>query len=56
MRVDYIFFRDVVTFDEMYMENREYRPLGVIVGFNHYRLIVVFSVALLYDETIYCFT
>jgi len=31
--------------------NKESRPFGVFVGFNHFREIVVFCVVLMYDET-----
>nr|XP_027064410.1 protein FAR1-RELATED SEQUENCE 5-like [Coffea arabica] len=52
MLIDYKFFGDVVTFDTTYKTNKEYRPLGVFVGFNQHRQIVIFGVALMYDETI----
>ncbi|XP_027109337.2 protein FAR1-RELATED SEQUENCE 5-like [Coffea arabica] len=52
MLIDYNFFGDVVTFDTTYKTNKEYRPLGVFVGFNQHRQIVIFSAALMYDETI----
>jgi zinc finger SWIM domain-containing protein 3 len=50
MLIDYALFGDVITFDTTYSTNKEYRPLGVFVGFNHFR-VVVFGAALLYDET-----
>jgi len=31
--------------------NKESRPFGVFVGFNHFREIVVFCAILMYDET-----
>nr|XP_027123335.1 protein FAR1-RELATED SEQUENCE 5-like [Coffea arabica] len=37
MLMDYTYFRDVVTFDTTYKTNKEYRPLGVFVGFNQFR-------------------
>ncbi|XP_027172238.1 protein FAR1-RELATED SEQUENCE 5-like [Coffea eugenioides] len=52
MLIDYKFFGDVVTFDTTYKTNKEYRPLGVFVGFNQHRQIVIFDAALMYDETI----
>ncbi|XP_071933754.1 protein FAR1-RELATED SEQUENCE 5-like [Coffea arabica] len=52
MLIDYNFFGDVVTFDTTYKTNKEYRPLGVFVGFNQHRQIVIFGAALMYDETI----
>lgn len=51
MRFDYEIFGDVITFDTTFATNREYRPFGVFAGFNHYRGIVIFGAALLYDET-----
>jgi hypothetical protein len=52
MLIDYALFGDVMTFDTRYSTNKEYRPFGVFVGFNHFREIVVFGAALLYDETL----
>ncbi|XP_027150221.1 protein FAR1-RELATED SEQUENCE 5-like [Coffea eugenioides] len=52
MLIDYNFFGNVVTFDTTYKTNKEYRPLGVFVGFNQHRQIVIFGAALMYDETI----
>nr|XP_027102792.1 protein FAR1-RELATED SEQUENCE 5-like [Coffea arabica] len=52
MLIDYNFFGDVVTFDTTYKINKEYRPLGVFVGFNQHRQIVIFGAAFMYDETI----
>ncbi|XP_027083622.1 protein FAR1-RELATED SEQUENCE 5-like [Coffea arabica] len=52
MLIDYKFFRDVITFDTTYKTNKEYRPLGVFVGFNQHKQIVIFGAALMYDETI----
>ncbi|GKA56505.1 FAR1-related sequence 5-like protein [Tanacetum coccineum] len=51
MIMDYSYFGDVVTFDTTYSTNKECRPLGVFIGFNHHRGIVVFGASLLYDET-----
>ncbi|KAK4589136.1 hypothetical protein RGQ29_019930 [Quercus rubra] len=52
MIIDYSHFGDVITFDTTYSTNRDARPLGVFLGLNHHREIVVFGGALLYDETI----
>lgn len=52
---DYSFFVDVVTFDTMYMTNKDYRPLGVFIGFNHHRQIVVFGASLLYEKIVKSF-
>lgn len=46
MIVDYIDFGDVVTFDTTYGTNKELRPLGVFVVFNHHRQMVIFGAAL----------
>lgn len=51
MIIDYSNFGDVVTFDTTYGTNKELRPLGVFIGFNHHRGLMVFGDALLYDET-----
>jgi zinc finger SWIM domain-containing protein 3 len=54
MVIDYSHF-GVVTFDTTYSTNRDARPLGVFLGLNHHREIVVFGAALLYEETIESF-
>ncbi|XP_048503032.2 protein FAR1-RELATED SEQUENCE 5-like [Beta vulgaris subsp. vulgaris] len=51
MLIDYALFGDVIAFDTTFGTNKENRPLGVFVGFNHFREIVILGVALLYDET-----
>ena len=51
MIMDYAYFGDVVSFDTTFGTNKESRPFGVFVGFNHFRETVVFGVALLFDET-----
>ncbi|XP_028096316.1 protein FAR1-RELATED SEQUENCE 12-like [Camellia sinensis] len=56
MIMDYTQFGDVVTFDTTYKLNNEHRPFGTFVGFNHHRETVIFSVALMYDETAESFT
>ena len=50
MIMDYAHFGDV-SFDTTFGTNKESRPFGVFVGFNHFRETVVFGAALLYDET-----
>jgi hypothetical protein len=52
MIIDYSYFGDVMAFDTTYGMNKELRPLGVFTGFNHHRGVVIFGVALLYDETV----
>ncbi|XP_042494245.1 protein FAR1-RELATED SEQUENCE 5-like [Macadamia integrifolia] len=49
--VDYAHFGDVISFDTTFCTNKECRLFGVFVGFNHHRGIIIFGVALLYDET-----
>ncbi|KAK2994047.1 hypothetical protein RJ640_012317 [Escallonia rubra] len=51
MRMDYELFGDIVTFDTTFATNKDHRPLGVFIGFNHYREQVIFGASLLYDET-----
>jgi len=55
MIIDYKLFGDVVSFDTTYRTNKEYRLLAMFVGFNHHREVVIFGVALLYNETIESF-
>ena len=50
MIFDYGHFGDVVTFDTTFRTNKECRPFGIFVGFNHYRETVIFMAALFYDE------
>ncbi|WJX30659.1 hypothetical protein P8452_19175 [Trifolium repens] len=49
---DYEYFGDVITFDTTFKSNKDYRPLGVFVGLNNHKQMVVFGATLLYDETI----
>ncbi|KAG2601396.1 hypothetical protein PVAP13_5KG589307 [Panicum virgatum] len=51
MVMDYAYFGDVVSFDTTFGTNKESKPFGVFVGFNHFRETVVFGAALMYDET-----
>ncbi|XP_042483529.1 protein FAR1-RELATED SEQUENCE 5-like [Macadamia integrifolia] len=55
MIIDYAHFGDVVSFDTTFHTNRQCRPLGVFVGFNHHRGCTVFGATLLYDETVESF-
>ncbi|WVZ83756.1 hypothetical protein U9M48_030861 [Paspalum notatum var. saurae] len=51
MLTDYAYFGDVVSFDTTFGTNKESRPFGVFVGFNHFRKTIVFGAVLMYDET-----
>ncbi|KAF5960661.1 hypothetical protein HYC85_001870 [Camellia sinensis] len=51
MITDYGLFGDAVSFDTTFRTNKEYCPLALFSGFNHFRMIVIFGAALLYDET-----
>lgn len=51
MIMNYEYFGDVITFDTTYSTNNAYRPLAVFAGFNHFKRVVIFGAALLYDET-----
>jgi zinc finger SWIM domain-containing protein 3 len=50
MLTNYAYFGDVVSFDTTFGTNKEGRPFGVFVGFNHVRETVVFDAVLMYDE------
>ena len=51
MLTDYAYFGDGVSFDTTFGTNKESRPFGVFVGFNHFRETVIFGAILMYDET-----
>ncbi|GAA0159889.1 hypothetical protein LIER_16569 [Lithospermum erythrorhizon] len=51
MIADNSLFGDFISFDTTYMTNKQYRPLGIFVGFNHHMATCVFGGALLYDKT-----
>ncbi|XP_042405648.1 protein FAR1-RELATED SEQUENCE 5-like isoform X4 [Zingiber officinale] len=51
MRADYANFGDVVCFDTTYRKNNEGRPIALFVGVNYHKQLILFGVALLYDET-----
>jgi zinc finger SWIM domain-containing protein 3 len=55
MVIDYAQFGDVVIFDTTHGTNKEYRPFGVFVGFNHFRKTIIFGAILLYDQSIESF-
>ncbi|KAM3270589.1 hypothetical protein P3S67_028791 [Capsicum chacoense] len=48
---DFKIYGDIVSFDTTYRTNKEYRPLALFVGLNNHREIVIFGVALLYEES-----
>ncbi|KAJ3678502.1 hypothetical protein LUZ60_002305 [Juncus effusus] len=50
MRVDYSQFSDVITFDTTFIKNKKFRPLVVFFGFNHFREIIIFGAALIYEQ------
>ena len=52
MQVDYEVFGDVVTFDTTYETNKEFRPVGVFVGVNNHKQMIIFGTALIYDKTL----
>jgi zinc finger SWIM domain-containing protein 3 len=43
MLTDYAYFGDVFSFDTTFGTNKESRPFGVFVGFNHFRETMVFK-------------
>ena len=54
MKLDYEYFGDAMCFDTTYKkikEKKEGRPFALFVGVNHHKQIIIFGVALLYDET-----
>lgn len=55
MIMDYSYFGDVVTLDTTYTTNNACRPLAMFSGFNHFKGVVVFEAALLYDEIVESF-
>jgi zinc finger SWIM domain-containing protein 3 len=46
-----LIFVDFITFDTTFRTNKEYKPFGVFVGFNHFKETITFGTSLLYDET-----
>jgi len=48
---DYAIFGDVICFDTTYRKLDDGHPFGLIVGVNNHKKTIVFSAALLYDET-----
>jgi MULE transposase domain len=55
MITDYAQFGDVVIFDTTFGTNKEKWAFGVFVGFNHFREIVIFGAALMFNQTIESF-
>ncbi|CAN0912511.1 Protein FAR-RED IMPAIRED RESPONSE 1 [Linum grandiflorum] len=51
MQLDYHCFGDAISFDTTYRTNNEFRPLGLFVGPNHDRNLIVLGACLLYEET-----
>ncbi|CAN1223326.1 Protein FAR1-RELATED SEQUENCE 5 [Linum grandiflorum] len=51
MQMDYHYFGDSISFDTTYRTNDMFRPLGLFVGFNHHRNLIILGAALLYEET-----
>ncbi|XP_058222906.1 protein FAR1-RELATED SEQUENCE 5-like [Rhododendron vialii] len=49
---DYGLFGDTLSFDTTFRTNKEFRPLAIFIGFNHFCMTVIFGVALMYDERI----
>ncbi|KAL7213824.1 hypothetical protein ACSBR2_016372 [Camellia fascicularis] len=43
MITDYELFGDAVSFDTTFRTNKEYRPLALFTGFNHFRKTVIFD-------------
>lgn len=52
---DYHHFGDVVCFDTRYKIENYGRPLALFLGLNHHRQIVIFGMALMYDESLASF-
>ncbi|KAF7824447.1 protein FAR1-RELATED SEQUENCE 5-like [Senna tora] len=51
MLLDYGYFGDVVSLDTTSCINHAHRPLVIFSGLNHFKGVVIFGAALLYDET-----
>jgi len=51
MIADYVRFGDVVAFDTTFGTNKEHKPFGVFVGYNHFRETVIFGATLMYDQS-----
>ncbi|XP_042481306.1 protein FAR1-RELATED SEQUENCE 5-like isoform X2 [Macadamia integrifolia] len=56
MVLDYTHFGDVVCLDTTYRNTKDCRPFSLFLGVNHHKKIVIFGVALLYDESIDTFS
>ncbi|XP_078440718.1 protein FAR1-RELATED SEQUENCE 5-like isoform X2 [Wolffia australiana] len=55
MKTDYERFGDVVCFDTTYRMNDYSHPVALFTGVNHHKQMIIFGVALLYDETVHSF-
>lgn len=55
MVIEYTLFDDVFCFNTTYRINNAECPCEPIIGVNHHEKIVVFGVALLFDETVASF-
>ncbi|KAJ4969932.1 hypothetical protein NE237_003031 [Protea cynaroides] len=56
MVLDYTHFGDVVCLDTTCRNIKDCRPFSLFLGVNHHKKIVIFAVALLYDESIDTFS
>ncbi|XP_052477364.1 protein FAR1-RELATED SEQUENCE 5 isoform X1 [Gossypium raimondii] len=52
MVVDYNYFGDVVLLDMRFRTNKDYKPFVQFIGVNHHNQALIFSAALLYDDTV----
>ncbi|MBA0857678.1 hypothetical protein Goshw_015470 [Gossypium schwendimanii] len=52
MVVDYNCFGDVVLLDMRFRTNKDYKPFVQFIGVNHHNQALIFSAALLYDDTV----
>ena len=41
MIIDYAHFGDVFSFDTTFGTNKEFRPLAMLIGFNHHKEMVI---------------
>ncbi|XP_043716327.1 protein FAR1-RELATED SEQUENCE 5-like [Telopea speciosissima] len=56
MVLDYAHFGDVVCLDTTCRNTKDCRPFALFFGVNHHKKIVIFGVAVLYDESIDTFS
>lgn len=50
--MDYAYFGDVVSFDTTFKIDKYKMPYAALFGINHYKQMIVFGPALLFDEMI----